>query len=271
MQQIINFVIRNKNFLLFLLLFAVSVGLTIQSHAYHKSQFISSANRLTGGTYGVFSSISQYFGLRNENLRLQQENERLRQELFNTNENQGSHAFPVLDSNYVVVAGRVYKNSYSKNYNFITLNKGLRDSVQEDYGVITDKGIVGIVDQVTHKYARVISILNKTSKINAQLKHTGHFGSLEWNGGSPNTVQLVDVSQFANVAVNDTVITGGQSAIFPKGIGIGTVTEIKEVVGGDTYILEVKLFNDMTNLGFVYIIGNNDAEELLHLEGGVND
>ena len=271
MQQIINFVIRNKNFLLFLLLFAVSVGLTIQSHAYHKSQFISSANRLTGDTYSMFSSISQYFGLRGENQRLQQENERLRQQLFNARENPDKYRASILDSNVVVVTGRVYKNSYNKNYNFLTINKGLRDSIKEDYGVITDKGIVGIVDQVTHKYARVISILNQTSKINAQLKNSNHFGSLEWNGGSPNTVQLVDVSQFAKVAVNDTVITGGQSAIFPKGIGIGVVEEIKEDLGGDTYILDVRLFNDMTDLGFVYIIGNKDVNEILGLEGGAND
>ena len=114
MQQIINFVIRNKNFLLFLLLFAVSVGLTIQSHAYHKSQFISSANRLTGDTYSMFSSISQYFGLRGENQRLQQENERLRQQLFNARENPDKYRASILDSNVVVVTGRVYKNSYNK-------------------------------------------------------------------------------------------------------------------------------------------------------------
>jgi rod shape-determining protein MreC len=266
MQQIFNFVIRNKNFLLFLLLFAVSLALTIQSHAYHKSQFISSANRLTGGTYDMFSSFTQYFGLKKENLRLQEENMRLRKQLFNQNDSNNYNNYKIADSNFTVVSGRVFKNSYNRNYNFITLNKGLKDSVQQDYGVITDKGIVGIVDQVSQNYSRVISILNRNSKINAQLKATGHFGTLLWNGNSPNTVQLVDVSQFAKVAVNDTVITGGQSAIFPKGIGIGVVTDIQEDPSGDTYLLDVRLFNDMTNLGFVYIIGNNDRTELIELE-----
>jgi len=266
MQQIFNFVIRNKNFLLFLLLFAVSVALTIQSHSYHKSQFISSANRLTGGTYGLFSSVNQYFGLKAENLRLQEENQKLRKRLFNIDLGTSIENNRFSDSSFTVISGRVFKNTYSGNYNFLTLNKGVKDSIQQDFGVITDKGIVGIVDKVSHNYSRAISILNRNSKINAQLKATDHFGTLLWNGDSPNIVQLVDVSQFAKIAINDTVITGGQSAIFPKGIGIGVVTDIYEDPSGDTYLLDVKLFNDMTNLGFVYIIGNRDKAELTELE-----
>lgn len=259
MQQIINFVIRNKHFLLFLLLFAVSVALTIQNHQFHKSQFITSANRLTGGTYGLFSSIGQYFDLKSENERLLQENQKLRQQLFNSQDPQPQTAVD-LDSIYQVTPAEVYKNSYSSNYNFITINKGSRDSIEQDHGVITDKGIVGIIDQTNSKFSRVISILNKNSRINAQLKASNHFGSLIWDGGSPNTVQLIDVSKFARVKVNDTVITGGQSAIFPKGIGIGTVKDIKQDIGGDTYILEIALFNDMTDLGFVYVIKNRDVQ-----------
>ena len=57
MQQIINFIIRNKTFLLFLLLFTISLFLTIQSHSYHKSKFINSANFLTGGVYNSAHNI----------------------------------------------------------------------------------------------------------------------------------------------------------------------------------------------------------------------
>ena len=67
MQQIINFVIRNKTSLLFLLLFGVSLALTIQSHSYHKSKFINSANFLTGGIYESASGISNYFDLKEQN------------------------------------------------------------------------------------------------------------------------------------------------------------------------------------------------------------
>jgi rod shape-determining protein MreC len=83
MQQIFNFVIRNKTFLLFLLLVSIALTLTIQSHSYHKSKFINSANSLTGGIYGTFNSIGQYFNLKDENAILAEENKFLREQLLN--------------------------------------------------------------------------------------------------------------------------------------------------------------------------------------------
>ena len=59
MQQIINFIIKNSYRLLFLLLLFLSLTFTIQSHSYHKSKVISSANFFTGGIYEkINNSIS---------------------------------------------------------------------------------------------------------------------------------------------------------------------------------------------------------------------
>ena len=74
MQQIINFIIRNKNFLLFLLLFGIAIVFTIQSHSYHKSKFINSANFLSGGVYNSVNDISTYFDLKSQNRILSEEN-----------------------------------------------------------------------------------------------------------------------------------------------------------------------------------------------------
>jgi rod shape-determining protein MreC len=117
----------------------------------------------------------------------------------------------------------------------------------------------------------VLSILNKKSRINAKLKATNHFGSLTWNGASPDIMQLIDVSKFAPVKVGDTIVSGGQSAIFPKGIQIGTVENFTTDIGGDTYTIDVRLFNDMTNIGKVYIIENTEREEIKQLEDKLNE
>ncbi|HAI16674.1 MAG TPA: rod shape-determining protein MreC, partial [Xanthomarina gelatinilytica] len=74
MQQIINFIIRNKSFLLYLLLFSIAMVFTIQSHSYHKSKFINSANFLSGGIYNSVNNVSEYMHLRKQNELLQQEN-----------------------------------------------------------------------------------------------------------------------------------------------------------------------------------------------------
>lgn len=268
MQQIFNFVIRNKTFLLFLLLFSIALALTIQSHSYHRSKFINSANVLTGGVYGTLNSVDQYFNLKIENDILAEENKLLREKLFNSNAVKDSSFIDstYLKGQYRVTIADVYKNSYSLSNNYLTLNKGENDSIKQDFGVMTSNGIIGIIDNTSKNYSTVLSILNKRSRINAKIKSTNHIGSLKWNGKSPIYVQLDDVSKFAPIKVGDTIQTGGESSIFPKGIGIGSIASFESDISGDTYTIQVKLFNDMTNIGTVYILENLDRNEIRSLE-----
>jgi len=268
MQRIINFIIRNQSFLLFLLLFLLSVFFTIQSHSYHRSKFINSANFLSGGIYNSANSISQYFGLRKENEVLVEENNRLKSVLFNSEVNRTAQTLVdsiSYDTRYRLTSAAVIKNSYSLSTNMLLIDKGVNDGLKEDLGVITSTGIIGIIEDLSGNYSSVISILNSNSRINAQLKKSDHFGTLEWNTESPVFVQLVDMPKIAPIAVGDTIITGGRSTIFPKGIPIGRVTDFKLDLAEDFYTIQIELFNDMTNIGHVFVIENMDAEEIMNL------
>lgn len=269
MQQIINFLIRNKNFLLFLLLLFISLILTIQSHSYHRSKFISSANFLTGGVYGWRYAISNYFDLKEENKRLLQENQDLRNQmgLISTDTITTKYTDTTsFNQPYTFIKGNVYKNDYSKMDNYILINTGEKNGIESDMGVITDKGIVGIVESTSQNYSKVISILNSNSKINAGLKNSSQYGSLVWNGKDPNIVQLETIPRQANLKKGDTIITNGRSTIFPRGIGIGTILNYKLDQNQSYFLIDVQLFNDMTNIGFVYAIKSNDAPEIKLLE-----
>jgi len=276
MQQIINFVIRNKTSLLFLLLFIISLALTIQSHSYHKSKFINSANFLTGGIYESASGISDYFGLKEQNNILIEENNALRSQIYNASDSTRTST-AIIDSTtytgrYKIQSAKIINNNYSSSKNYITINKGEKHDIKEDLGVMTSKGIVGIIDNTSNGYARVLSILNTKSSINAQLKTSNHIGSLKWDGKtSSNIVQLTDVSKYAPVKEGDSIVTGGESSIFPQGIPIGTIESFVLDIGGDTYTIQVKLFNDMTNLKHVYILKNLDAEEIKQLENPIDE
>lgn len=264
MQQIINFLIRNKTFLLFLLLFCVSLFFTFQSHSYHKSKFINSANFLTGGIYESANNIGQYFDLKEENQKLLEENNRLKSILFNQEEEftNISNLDTILTNNYNFTTAQVTKNSYSATNNYLTINKGERDSIKQDFGVITSNGIVGIIDNTSRKYARVLSILNTNSRVNAQLKNTNHFGTLKWDGVSPKIIQLTDIQGLAKITVGDTITTSGNSTIFPKDIPVGEIISFKLNETEDVYNINVKLFNDMTNIRHVSVIKNKDANEI---------
>ncbi|MAN59325.1 MAG: rod shape-determining protein MreC [Flavobacteriaceae bacterium] len=267
MQQIIFFFIRNKNFLLFALLFLISVHLTIQTHSFHSNTYVSSANVVTGGVYSVRNDITDYFGLENENERLANENIRLHTQIERLR-----NATPVpppdsslLPTKFQFRGAKVINNTYSRSKNYLTLNKGISDGLKIDMGVIASNGIVGIVNNVSSRYATVQSILNTESQINVKLKKSNHFGSLVWNTKEPNTAQLIDVNRLAPVQFGDTIVTGGKSTIFPEGIMVGTIIDFK-VGENDSYQIDVKLSNDMTSLDHVYIIENLDVTEIRSLE-----
>ena len=268
MQQIINFIIRNKTFLLFLLLFSVALLFTIQSHSYHKSKFINSANFFTGGIYNSINNISSYLNLNSQNRMLAEENNRLKSIIYNTPERDSSFLDSLkFNSLYRFTHALVIKNSYSLNNNVLLVNKGKNDSIREDFGVISSLGIVGIINKTSNNYATVISILNTTSQISAKLKNTNHFGTLIWNSNSPEIMQLIDIPKAAEsyLTIGDTIITSGRSSIFPKGVLVGAIQDFRLDDAENYFTLSVKLFNDMTNLEHVYIIENMDKPEITDL------
>lgn len=259
MQQIVNFILKNKAFLFFLLLFGIAIGLTIQSHNYHKSKFINSANSITGGVYNTSNSVTSYFGLKEENEKLQKENTYLKSLLYNQQNPTNTFVDTTLfQKKYKFTSAKIIKNSYNLQNNYLTINKGVNDSIKQDLGVVSTHGIIGIVDNTNSSYATVISILNTTNKISGQLKNSNHFGTLSWNGQSPNYIQLTDIQKNAVVSKGDTIITSGRSAIFPKGILVGAIEDYQLDATKNYFEINIKLFNDMTNLEHVNIIENKD-------------
>mgnify|MGYP006186733275 FL=1 len=267
MQQIINYIIKNSTKLLFLLLLGISLILTIQSHSYHRSKVINSANNISGGVYERVSAFKNYLSLKTENEGLAAENARLKSLLYNQKDTLLvlSKNQLALESDYKVIQSKIIKNSYNIQENFLTINSGTNHGVKPDMGVVNSKGIIGIIDISTKKYATVRSVLNTKSKINAKVKKSNHFGTLTWNGRNAGNVQLIDVPRLATVKKGDTIVTGAQS-IFPENINVGVISKIYVDKKTNLFTMDVKLFNDMTSINHVYVIENKNREELLELE-----
>lgn len=270
MQQIIYFFQKFKYFLFFLVLEFIALFLIFNNLSFHKSKFVNSANSITGGLYSQSSKISEYFGLKEENKLLAEENTRLRNLLSKISNNLGSKDSIILDTinfnqKYTFTTAKIINNNYAKDFNFITIDRGENQGIKKEMAVINSRGVIGITDNTTNNYARVQSILNKNSKINARLKNSNYFGSLGWDGKDYNTVQLSDIPRQAPLKIGDTIETGGKSTIFPEGILIGTISEINKGNSADNKV-NVTLFNDMSNLGYVHIIKNFDRIEINQLE-----
>lgn len=264
MQQIIKFFIRFQVGILFIVLFVASLALTINANSFHHEKYLTSANQLSGFFFDIRYDVTSYFNLKTENSILQSENNYLKERLSDnytngTNANKKNPLFTYKNAN-------VISNSYRLPRNSLIINKGTTDSIQKNYGVSLPNGILGIVEESSSSFSKVISILNTQLSINAKFLNSNQFGSLQWDGKSPYIMQLNDIPRSAKFSIGDTIVTGGNSLIFPKNLLIGKVDNFELDNNLGYYYINIKLFADMTNLNEAYVIipkKITEAQELL--------
>jgi rod shape-determining protein MreC len=161
-----------------------------------------------------------------------------------------------------VIDANVIKNSYLNQRNILIIDKGHEDGITSEMGVISDQGIIGVVKSVSKNYSSVISILNQDLKINVRLKNSSAFGSLSWKGTNPNDFQIDDVVISSSVIKEDTIITGGMSSFFPLGIPLGKISNYEADIKSGYYKINASLFEDPSQVYYVYVVENFDIEEI---------
>lgn len=280
MQQILDFFIRNKNFLLFVTLFSFGVLLTQKAHSGLYTRNIASTNQFTGTIFSWLSNAQTYFTLRNQNEELVEANKKLIVDQINFNRIQQDQADPMvilpedrgslvdsLDQRSLnIIRAHVINNSYNKSRNTLTIDKGKKHGVMPDMGVASPTGIVGIITHVSEYFSIAQSILNTSSRVVVKHKHTNHFGTLIWDGQNIDKLTLTEIPKIAPITSGDSLVTDGKSTIFPRGWPVGTVTEVLPAEAQDYLKIGVKPHTDMSNLYHVYLIQRPEAQEIRELE-----
>lgn len=263
MQYYIKFIIKNSHLLLFLLLFSIGVFFTINGHNYHKSKIINSSNQMVGSVYETVNEVTSFFGLKDENKKLLEDNKKLKTLLFNKQDTIENKKYFAKNSQrtYDIIVSKVILNKYSSYNNYLMINGGLKNGLKKEMGVVNSKGIVGIVENTSKNFATVMSVLNVKSKINAKVKNSNHFGELNWNGKSTGFIQLIDLPRLTTIKVGDTIVTGN-TIFFPDDINIGVIHKVYTDQKTNYFTIDIRLFNDMTNLNSVYVIKNNRKDEI---------
>ncbi|HRO99955.1 MAG TPA: rod shape-determining protein MreC, partial [Flavobacteriales bacterium] len=270
MRDLFRFLHRIRNTLLFLGLMVVSLLQLANGNAHHRAQAISSSHALVGTIFSWRSAITDYANLKEVNRRLAQENAEWR------NRHSSSYA-PVEElfvrindtirrQQYSVLTARVVNSTWHKQKNFITLDKGATAGLHDDMGVIGSDGIVGVVRDVSPHFASVISVLSPDVKTSVQVRRTGHFGLLYWDTNDPTTASVIDIPKHARVAVGDTVETSGADRLYPPGVRVGVVIDVTEPPGRQDLAITIRLAQDMTRGGYVYVVNNLQRAEIDSLE-----
>ena len=275
MRNLLNFFLKYNYWFLFIFLEVISFALLFQFNNYQGSAFFTSSNRLIVSVYHMMNNVTGYFHLKSINDDLVQKNvelelqvERFREALMQlTGDSLGIERMKQ-DAlwGYDIHKAKVINNSLNHSDNYITLDKGEKDGIRSEMGVINGSGVVGIVYITSDHYSVVIPILNSKSNISCKIKRSDYFGFLQWEGGSSEYATVKDMPRHSLFTLGDTIVTSGHSAVFPGGIPIGVVEDMKDSHDGLSYLLKVKLFTDFGRLNDVRVIAHKGQEELQELE-----
>ncbi|MFC2137088.1 rod shape-determining protein MreC [Bacteroidota bacterium] len=269
MRNLITYIIRYHFSILFLIIEVLSIIIVIQYNQFQNSKFYNFSHAVSGAIYKKTYNIKEYMNLRPINNELLAENERLKNELelkktINLNVTDSLIDTTVIPQ-YKYIQAKVVNNSTNKRFNYITINKGSNHEIEPEMAVVSNSKLVGVINNVSNKYASVISILNPKLRISAKIKKNEYFGSLYWEGKNVSTCVLSEIPHHVEIEKGDTIITSGHSSIFPEGILIGFVSDY-EIKEGNFFHIKVKLAHDLKSITNVMVIKNYNKEEQKKLE-----
>jgi len=276
MRNIIAFIRQFFNLFLFLVLMGVALGILINYNQTYQVVFSNVANETTGKVGAQYNNVEYYFRLKKTNEALAAENAELRGLLKSSFENPDTSSVIKIDSLLKDTLGRVRKfrflpakvvnNDISDQNNYLTLYRGSKQGVTKDMGVIGPQGIVGKVILVSNNYCRVMSLLNRNTKVSAMTLKGFYTGLLDWDGKDPRYVTLHNIPKSAKVKVGDSILTSNLSGSYPPGIMVGTVTKVGGDPGSGFYELKIKTATDFYNLQYAYLVDNMIWAEQKQLE-----
>jgi rod shape-determining protein MreC len=265
MQNLFAFFYRYAFVFLFLILEFISIRLIVSRNENQRTIFLNSSNLMVGALYERMDAVRKYFGLRQDNAALAEENSRLKNQLANLLNASPQITDSITDTVYrqrfVMHAAQVVNNSIERRNNVMTINKGARDGIDKYATVVEPTGIVGFVTHLGIRYATVMSILNSNSRVSAMVKRTSTRGNLVWPGNSPLVMNVEAIPKHADVRVGDTIVTSSFSH-FPAGHPVGEITKATIEPGENFYLIEVRLFNDLARTNHVYVVNDLHKSEL---------
>lgn len=278
MRNLFNFIVRNSHWLVAIALTAFSFYLVFSHNSYQRSVFLSSANNAVGWCYSVTNNITSFFHLKKNNQQLLEQNAQLENELYAlkgrldhqavSGDSSKVEAFvndTVEQMQFEFIPAEVVNLSFSGVNNFITLDKGTLHGVRPDMGVISHRGVVGVVSTVSDNFSMVIPVINPKFRLSAKLKNSENYGSVSWDGRNVQHAQLGELPKHESFQLGDTVMTSF-SRIFPKRLVIGYVSGMGESKDDNFNTFNIRLATNFYSLQNVLIIRDSFYDEQKALE-----
>ena len=199
MRNLFEFIRRYAAVFLFVILEIVCLLLITSSTAYKQWKGGTVIREMAGPVLRQRAKAASYFHLRKENEALLDFQRRLLQQVCNTDLNTSDSSVtdslpePLQAPLFDYKVANIHENTTSLPDNYLILDKGYEDGIQEKSGVITPSGVVGIVDAVSAHHAFAFSFQNNDISISARLRQEGGSGLLVWDGVSSGKALIKEI------------------------------------------------------------------------------
>lgn len=270
MRGFFELIYRNRIFLSFLVLEGLAFWLIVLNNTYQGAIWFNTSNYYVAQVVQVNKEVSNYFNLREINRQLAEENADLRKKLSAKEVQSDLTTSPLTDSlvfnKYEFVVAKAINNTTQRVNNYITINKGTRDGVYPNMGVISPEGVIGKVKFSSEHFSVITSLLHSMMQVSSKVKKYGALCTTKWDGLNPKQANLMYVPRHFKIKAGDTVVTAGYSSIYPEGVMVGKISSVEIRPDQTFYTATIDLSTDFSKLLYVYVVVNKLATEQDSLE-----
>lgn len=284
MLPLLRFLQKRKNLLLFLLLEGIALYLVVRYSNPHRQTFGDAMLGMNVKVHRMLQGVTQYTYLDESNKQLQRENDSLRKELLRVRgvaylERLNYASLPdwgrdslftpsdssLLEIDYLPC--RAIEHTIDRPYNYITIDKGSKDGVTKDMGILSPQGVAGRVVKVGESFSVALSAINAVFK-QAVRTETGYAGAVyEWKGGSIHEGFITGVPVNVAIAPGEKIYTAAHSTVFPENFPLGVVTDVQSDRNAPGFHkVKVRLATDFSRLDNLYLIKIPFQEEIDSLQ-----
>ena len=199
--------------------------------------------------------------LSEENSKLKEENEKLKEaerelEVLKSENNTLKDYLNLKNKygNYSTIPADVVERTYSNYDKIIVINEGSKSGINVNMPVISESGLVGHVISVTDNTAKVQTIADTGSTVSATISTSEQSILAKGTINTNETLKATSIPSDSTILQGDDVFTSGLGGIYPRGILIGTISEIVNTKNQTDRYAEIKTATNFDTLYTVLVI-----------------
>ncbi|MEG0072889.1 MAG: rod shape-determining protein MreC [Clostridia bacterium] len=155
----------------------------------------------------------------------------------------------------MVVGEVILRNQSNWNESFM-INVGAKDGIKVGMSVIGKDGVVGQIISVDNSTSKVLTVLDSSSSISVEISSISQAAVCkgEYSLKGANKLKLIYIPIDAEISPGDVVYTSGISEIYPKGLPVGKIIDVKNSKNQINRYAIVETFSDIMAINEIAVI-----------------